>query len=328
MNYQVLGPAQPARQDGNGVYWQLYNIQYPDGRTGQLDFYYNGTQWVEGTPAQPQAVAPTSKISLLKKVPQTAGVVSLTKNYESLETTLVNLSKSSGINLSKHTARVAVCLDYSGSMAPMYRSGEVQEVLQRLFPIALQFDDDGQLEVWAFESRFTRLEPMTLNNFETYVKSEVIPNCQYGGTRYAPPLQDILKKHFSEEPAQIPTFVIFITDGANSDRGQTDQIIRQSSAMKIFIQFVGIGPVDDFDYLMKLDDLDGRQCDNTGFIRVKDMLGIPTDKLYNCLLEQYIPWLSVAPKMASVMPAAPMSQPTQSTLVQQAAPRKKKWGIF
>lgn len=40
------------------------------------------------------------------------------------------------------TSRVAVVLDYSGSMNQLYKDGTVQAVLERLFPLALQFDDN------------------------------------------------------------------------------------------------------------------------------------------------------------------------------------------
>ena len=33
-------------------------------------------------------------------------------------------------------------MDYSGSMSTLYRDGIVQELVERLFPLALEFDDN------------------------------------------------------------------------------------------------------------------------------------------------------------------------------------------
>ena len=59
----------------------------------------------------------------------------------------------------------------------------------------------------------------------------------------------------------------------------------------MFVQFVGIGE-ESFSYLRKLDDLDGRECDNTGFISVKDMNKMNDNDLYTELLRQYKDWLN------------------------------------
>ena len=87
-----------------------------------------------------------------------------------------------------------------------------------------------------------------------------------------------------------PAFVIFITDGANFDERETDKAIRESSEENIFIQFVGIGN-SSFKYLEKLDDLDGRRCDNTGFIKVKDFEKLSDEEVYKQLLSQYPEWI-------------------------------------
>ena len=86
--------------------------------------------------------------------------------------------------------------------------------------------------------------------------------------------------------------MIFITDGENSDQLKTNNAIVDSANYNIFIQFVGIGN-ERFRYLQQLDDLEGRRCDNTGFIKVSDFDNMDDETLYNNLLEQYIDWLKV-----------------------------------
>lgn len=221
--------------------------------------------------------------------------LSLEKSVLSLDKTLISLEKKSGFSFNGHRAKVAVAMDYSGSMRNLYKSGEIQKVLTRLMPIALKFDDNGELDVWLFDDSYRRMESMTLNNFATYVKDEIMSkNLHMGGTNYAPVLNDMLKKYFKEDilTASIPTFVIFITDGANFDKKDTDSAIIDSSYKNIFVQFVGIGD-SSFPYLEKLDDLAGRPVDNTGFIKVSDLSRIPDESLFEKLLEQYPDWLRV-----------------------------------
>lgn len=69
-------------------------------------------------------------------------------------------------------ARVALVLDYSGSMSQQYKSGEVQQVLNRIMPLALNFDDDGSFECWAFAEKALRLNDVSLDNLNSYIASE------------------------------------------------------------------------------------------------------------------------------------------------------------
>ena len=85
--------------------------------------------------------------------------------------------------------------------------------------------------------------------------------------------------------------MIFITDGENSDESATDQIIRELSNYNMFVQFIGIGN-EDFNYLKKLDNLSGRNSDNTGFIKVSDMNKLTDEQLYTEILRQYKDWLN------------------------------------
>lgn len=216
--------------------------------------------------------------------------VSLTKSKESLDRSIVNLTKSTGVNLDKHTARVCVVMDKSGSMYNLYSNGSVQKVLSRLLPIALKFDDNGELEVFLFNNSCHQLPSMNIDNYESYVEKEIMRKGYgpTGGTSYAPPIKQTMS--YYDDGSRIPAFVIFITDGENSDQFQTDSAIRDSSKLPIFYQFVGIG-YESFDYLRKLDDLSGRKVDNTAFVKVTDFSRMSDDELYSKLLEQYPQWL-------------------------------------
>ena len=276
-------PVSNAIQNAQGQWEQEYEVW--NGSQWVREMYvHNGATWVKKAPA---------KLDLTKRIPDTAGGINLKKSVISLDKSLISLEKKSGLSFADHRAKVAVVMDYSGSMSSLYRSGAVQEVLTRLMPLALRFDDNGELDVWLFHSHYHRVESMNLDNFESYVKEEILnKGYRMGATSYAPVLEDVLRKYFVEDAAtsNIPTFVVFITDGSNDDKRATNEIIKESSHKNIFIQFVGIGN-ERFEYLERLDDLTGRPVDNTGFIKVSDMARLSDEQLFDLLLDQYPDWL-------------------------------------
>ena len=206
---------------------------------------------------------------------------------------VISICEEKGGMLLTQKARVAVVMDYSGSMSTMYRNGTVQSVLERLLPIAMQFDDNGEMEVWLFENGFRRMQPMTLSNFYGYVEREILSKKYHmGGTEYAPVINDVGKKYIKEDPAALPNYIIFITDGNNSDTAVTKDAIRHWSKYPIFWQFVGIGR-EKFSFLAKLDDLDGRYVDNADFFSLDDVDKVADIVLYKRLLNEYPGWLSL-----------------------------------
>lgn len=220
--------------------------------------------------------------------------IDMSKSAENLNKVLIDMSKSSKVDMSKHTARVALAMDYSGSMSNLFRNGSVQDVVTRLLPIALKFDNNGELESWLFSNGKERLKAVTINNYRDYVKKVMMKaDMSMGGTNYAPVLRDMVKYYKDIEPSTIPAFIIFITDGDNDkwDKNETNQIIRELSNYNIFVQFIGIGD-ESFSYLKSLDNLTGRKCDNTGFVKVSDMNRMSDEKLYTELLHQYKDWLN------------------------------------
>ena len=78
--------------------------------------------------------------------------IDMSKHEENLNTVLINMSKDNKIDMTKHVARVALAMDYSGSMSNLFYNGSVQETVSRLLPIALRFDDNGELESWLFSN--------------------------------------------------------------------------------------------------------------------------------------------------------------------------------
>lgn len=218
--------------------------------------------------------------------------IDMSKHAENLNTVLIDMSKNGKTNMNNHTARVALAMDYSGSMSNMFSNGSVQDVITRLLPIALKFDDNGELESWLFSEGQEKLSPVTAYNYENYVRNVMMRSGMYmGGTNYAPVLKDMVKYYKDKHPSETPSFIMFITDGDNWDESATNTIIRELSNYNIFVQFVGIG-YGSFHYLKELDNLSGRKHDNTGFIAVKDMSKLNDQQLYTEMLRQYNAWLN------------------------------------
>lgn len=86
-------------------------------------------------------------------------------------------------------------MDYSGSMRGLYSNGTVQRLTEKLFPLALEFDDNGELDFYLFDTGVSRKPAVTMANYQNYVQT----NCtgSMGCTSYAPVLQAIYKDKFS-----------------------------------------------------------------------------------------------------------------------------------
>lgn len=218
--------------------------------------------------------------------------IDMSKHQENLNTVLINMSKDNKIDMTKHVARVALAMDYSGSMSNLFRNGSVQETVSRLLPIALRFDDNGELESWLFSNGSERLAAVTKDNYSTYVRKVMNKaNMSMGGTNYAPVLKEMVSYYKDIEPSEVPAFIIFITDGENWDTNETNKIVKELSNYNMFVQFIGIGD-ESFNYLRSLDHMESRKHDNTGFTAVKDMNKMTDEQLYTEILRQYKDWLN------------------------------------
>lgn len=212
------------------------------------------------------------------------------------ETFNVSLRKR---NIGDIFARVAVAMDDSGSMESLYKRGTVQSVLERLFPVALKFDDNAELDMWLFSNRFKRLPSITEEDFFDYVDREVMKRASWNGTNYAPVINDIVAKYAHEEPSNIPTFVLFITDGENFDRAEAKRAITEASKYNIFFQFIGIGN-ENFEFLKQLDEMGGRYIDNANFFEIENIDNISDSELYDLLLQEYPLWEKEARRLGLV----------------------------
>lgn len=236
---------------------------------------------------------------------------------------LLSLAKTSKLNLDKyelsnHTARVALMLDISGSMDDLYRSNKVHELVKRALPLALQFDDDGQIDVFCFNSRAYEVGEYGLSNYKQCVPDIKREHGINGGTSYYAALNLIHKKY---QGSALPVYVMFVTDGDTEDKHYVTDMMKKISKEPYFIQFIGLGatvfpdqdePVkkagflsrlfgfsglkndNGFDYLMSLDEMEGRVVDNANFFAIKHPTAVSDDRLYELLMNEYPQWLEAA----------------------------------
>lgn len=261
------------------------------------------------------------------KVPEK---VALEKRFEQKAPQLVSLAKLASVSLAKHQleqvrARAAFVIDASGSMQGQYTSGRVQEAVNRVFPLGVHFDDDEELETWAFAQKSKQLGNVTFANVHDYVKREA------GGWKY---WMDDLNAGYNNEPAVIrqvithftglaapkivskktglfsskkelpdtfapsvdmktPVLVLFISDGGVSHNDEIELLIRWSSTLPIFWQFIGIGG-SSYGALERLDDLAGRHIDNANFFALNDLRQISEAQLYDRMMQEFPAWLKEA----------------------------------
>jgi hypothetical protein len=266
------------------------------------------TSWPAPTgapvPGPAPSLAPAAPISLEKR-----RLVDLETKLTTQAPQLLSLVKTAGVSLEKkglgeHTARVALVLDISGSMARLYRSGAVQRLAERVLALGLRFDDDGEVDVFLFGRKVHRPTPgLRLEGHQQYVAELTKRYKLEFDTRYGAAMSAVRGHYFHSGGGRgtpvsdrLPVYVMFLTDGAPTDRKEATEQIRSASYEPIFWQFMGIGSSREFSFLQKLDDLDGRYTDNADFFAVapSDLEGpgaLSVDELFDRLMNEYPDWL-------------------------------------
>lgn len=231
---------------------------------------------------------PLSDVALLTPVSLTKNKVLDQKIDLRKKSITVQLKKS---NIQLTQARVVFVLDHSRSMSTLYNDGTVQETLERIFPLALTFDDNGGMEFYLFDTLYKELDTVGTSNIDGYTENVIMKKRgKYGATCYAPIIKEITERYGKREPSKLPTLVIFITDGNNSDKKDAKEILSVASHYNIFWKFVGIGN-EKFEFLEKLDTMGNRFIDNANFVSINHLSKINDDELYRLLLIEFGDWL-------------------------------------
>lgn len=246
----------------------------------------------------------------------------------------VSVAKSKGLVDLK--AKVVLAMDYSGTMDPLYTSGFVQRAFERIVPLTLAFTPSKSMPCYIFGTGFSRVLPdVTEDNIHNYVQNNIRNKYSYGMTEYAPVMRGILNQVIKEntpggstttedgkkstldgiisffgggpkkvaiEPttADIPTLVIFITDGDNNtdDKPKATAAIVEAAKHSIFWQFWGLShsKSDKFAYLDKLDTMQGRYIDNANLMTSNEETfeTFKDEELYQMLLGEFPSWYKEA----------------------------------
>ena len=192
-------------------------------------------------------------------------------------------------NLETTVARVGLVLDISGSMSQRFKNGTVQEIVNKTLPLAVQFDDDGELDFWYYGTTARRMKSVNLDNY-----MEAVPAdwkrlmMELGGRNNEPTVLKMVVDAYKN--TKIPAYVLFITDGGVNNKKEIQNIITEASNLPIFWQFVGVGG-QNYGILEKLNTMTGRYVDNAGFFALDDFKKVSNEELYARLLEEFPKWL-------------------------------------
>ncbi|GFM83494.1 tellurium resistance protein [Pseudomonas cichorii] len=240
-----------------------------------------------GEVSEAPAPAP-AKVSLEKKIAEAAPqLVSLAKKAQ------VSLEKA---RLTDTKARVGLVLDASGSMNAQYSRGHVQEVVNRLIPLAVHFDDDGALDCWAFGARPCQLSSVSLSNFKDFIQTDNggWKNWELGArVNDEPKAMRMVIDYYKKSGDKTPIYILFISDGGVHQDREITRLMIEAAKLPIFWQFVGLGGRG-YGILEKLDDMTGRTVDNCNFFALDRLDEVPEEKLYDLLMEEFPDWLKAA----------------------------------
>ena len=193
--------------------------------------------------------------------------------------------------------QVKMIMDVSYSFKWAFLDGTINELVNRLIPLGMRFDDNGSLECYAFGSRATKVSDITVKDFDSYIDKKFLKDARdvlWGGTEYATALrllmEDIkpsapksfLGKLFSskkvEQNSDVPNFVMFITDGDSNDESETERLLAQLADTKTYVQLIGVGR--GFSFLKRMAD----KFDHVGFVNFTDISNTGDEEMYKQLL--------------------------------------------
>ena len=259
-----------------------------DGGLSALLKYFGGEE-VVSEPVQEPVVAEPVKVSLEKKMEKAPELVSLVKPL------VLELRKK---NLETTVARVGLVLDISGSMVPRFKNGTVQSIVNKTLPLAVQFDDDGELDFWFYGTTARKMDSVNLKNYMTAVPEDWKHlMLDLGGRNNEPIVMRMVVDEYKD--TKIPAYVLFITDGGVNQKREIQNIMTEASHLPIFWQFVGVGGKN-YGILEKLDTMTGRYVDNAGFFALDDFKKVSNEELYARLLEEFPSWLEEIKKKGMI----------------------------
>ncbi len=242
-------------------------------------------------PAAPSAPAPPAP---------SAPAISLTKGEERLppdmrkrlslrkELVTVSLTKKGATGLK---ARVIGVLDVSGSTSGLFRSGVFARAVERIMPVAAALDDDAEMQMFLMGGRGVRVDDLQVGDLPQWLEKYTTKRpTEAGGYNNEPAAIEEVLRYVATQSTDVPTLVLFFHDGGVTDNKGTEAAIRAAVPAAVFWQFIGLGRAS-YGILARLDDLQGRAVDNTGFFALDDIDAVPDAELYDRLVQEFPDWV-------------------------------------
>lgn len=241
-------------------------------------------------------------------------LIDLTKRVEDIE---IILDKR-GVKTVPPT-RVGLSLDVSGSAQLLYRNGVMENTVARCLAVASKFDDNGEMDMWAFSHEFTQLPSATAADYGNYVRNKLLPRQApffWKGTDYSPVMRGVDEFYFPNRPkraaaaggllgrlfgrkeaaspvadpaSMLPAHVLFVTDGEDSDddEARVVELLAETEHLPVYWNMIGVGPSHRFSFIEQLADRFG----HVGFVNLAD-LQVGDDELYDQILgDEFVAWI-------------------------------------
>lgn len=216
----------------------------------------------------------------------------------------------SGLNGQR--AKVAIALDFSLSMTSVYKSGAMQRLVEKALALATQFDDDGAIDFFVFDSTSAYLGEISIDDFSgsvdrltagrkkrstNYAHTFLTVRDHFGFAPPAPPKRGFFGLRKAQpaqtQAADVPVYVIFLTDGGPDSKPAAVQALTEVSTAPIFWKFLSIGK-ESMAFLEKLDTLTERFVDNANYQAIGDVDTISDADLFEKMLTEFPDWLKEA----------------------------------
>lgn len=313
----------------NGT-WKVRHVA--QGYTGGLAAIATafGIEIAAEEPAAPAATPAktTHKVNLSKSDQVTA-------ELERKGSRLVSLQKAAAVSLKKHkvdgiVARVVMVLDASGSTSRMWPN-TMQGVTDRLATLALNLDDNGELEFWVYATGYKKFAVVKLSNLDGYIASLQRGEDGSGTPPAAAPAQkkgllgglfgggssgggsifgNGLVPGLGYDNNEPPVMQAILDECKVSKSGSTliptlvlfvtDGGIDKDRAIEKVLTEASHHPIfwqfiglggSSYGVLEQLDTMTGRKVDNAGFFAIDDYNSIADEELYSRIIKEFPKWL-------------------------------------
>lgn len=195
---------------------------------------------------------------------------------------------------------IAFVLEATHSMSYQFIGKNTQVMLSRTLLAAEYFNENGEMELWAFAERCKKYQNVTLDNQENYINNlqsqkgkslfssafSVLPNLGIRNNE-VPVMEEVLETF---KDSTIPVVVVFITDGHITQTDGIRQILTQSTNYPIFWKFIGLCG-SDYDLLEELNKGNDPFIHNTHFFRIDHFRKVSNNNFYDNLFIGIKDWL-------------------------------------